>query len=471
MAMASSSVRNSRLNSQQKQSWIVILGFALFVALVFLVRAGRFLVPIFPLGSLAIGLFLYRRTPVLYVGFTWWLTFLGPCLRRLIDYQSGQLTYGPWTLTPVLVASISGLTLVRYLPRSYKLGGLPFLLCLGSVIYGFLIGLGQNSANGAVNNLLSWASPILFGFHLFINWRDYPQLRQSFQRTFLWGVLVMGVYGIFQYLIAPEWDRFWLENIDTTSFGKPEPLGIRVVSTMESPQGFASVMGAGLLFLFANQGNLRFPAAGVGYLTFLLSLARSAWLGWFAGLLAFIPSLKPQLQMRLIVSIIVATIFVVPLVTLEPFTTVISPRLETLTNLEEDRSLQSRSEGYNELLGLALANPLGKGLGYTTNNDIYSIGSNDSGILSMLFTLGWFGTISYLSGILLLFFKLFQSPEGRSDTFVSAVRAIALGTAAQFGANVVTAGSLGLVLWGCLGMGLASYKYYFHQRTSAIAKD
>lgn len=469
--MASSSTSNLHLNSQQKQGWIVILGFALFLALVFLVRAGRFLVPIFPLGSLAVGLFLYQRTPILYVGFTWWLTFLGPLIRRLIDYQSGYLTYGPWTLTPVLVASISGLTLVRYLPKSYKLGGLPFLLCLGSVIYSFLIGLGQNPANELVNNLLSWSCPILFGFHLFISWRDYPQLRQNFQRTFLWGVLVMGVYGIFQYLVAPEWDRFWLENIEATSFGKPEPLGIRVVSTMQSPQEFAVLMGAGLLLLFTNQGNLRFPAAGVGYLAFLLSRARSAWLGWLVGLLTFIPVLKARLQMHLIISILIAAMFVVPLVTLEPFNTVIGSRLETLTNLEEDKSLQSRSEGYDQLLDLALANPLGRGLGFATEKGVYGIGPNDSGVLSMLFTLGWFGTLSYLSGILLLFFKLFQSSEGRSDAFLSAVRAIALGVSAQFGTNVVTEGSFGLLLWGCLGMGLASYKYYLHQRTSAIARD
>ncbi|MCG8363360.1 MAG: O-antigen ligase domain-containing protein, partial [Pseudanabaenales cyanobacterium] len=71
------------------------MGLVLFLALGFLIGAGRFLVLLFPLGSIVVGVFLYRRYPIFYVGFTWWLWFLGPLVRRLIDYQSGHLTYGP----------------------------------------------------------------------------------------------------------------------------------------------------------------------------------------------------------------------------------------------------------------------------------------------------------------------------------------------------------------------------------------
>jgi hypothetical protein len=449
---------------QPISAWMVILGFALFLALSFLVGAGRFLILIFPLGSLAIGIFLYLRCPLLYTGFTWWMWFLGPLIRRIIDYQSGYLTYGPWTLTPLLVTSISSATLVKHLPTAHKLGGLPFLLSIGSLFYSFLIGLVENSANAVVNDLLAWLCPILFSFHLFVNWRDYPSYRENIKCTFLWGTLVMGIYGIWQYLVAPEWDRFWLINTGTNSFGKPEPLGIRVSSTLNSPQSFANVMMAGLLLLFANQGSLRFPAAGVGYLAFLLSIARSAWLGWLTGLTSFMLSLKSSLQIRLLITIAAAALFVMPLTTIEPFSTVITSRLETLSHApEEDVSFQARAQGYSELLNLALSEFSGKGLGHVIVSD--SIGRADSTILPMLFSLGWLGTIPYLGGLILLFLKLFQAPERRFEPFASCAFSIALGVFVQFGFNLITDGPIGMVLWGFLGIAIAAHKYYLYQHT------
>lgn len=469
--MSSSSTNSFFLDLQPALAWTAILGLILFSALCILVHAGRILNLAFPLGTFAVGVFLYLRYPILYLGFTWWVWFLTPWVRRLIDYQSGWTDPSPVLLAPSLVTFVTLATFVRHLPKSYHQGGLPFILCFGGVFYSFFVGIIKNSTTEALLGLLGWLSPILLGFHLFVNWRDYPKLSQNIQRTFLWGVLVMGTYGVLQYLLAPEWDKFWMSNAlvykGLNSIGTPEPLGIRVFSTMNAPQPFAGVLMPGLLLLFSSQGNLRFPAAGAGYLAFLLSSARSAWLSWLVGLLIFMPSLKAHLQMRLIISIMVAAVFVLPLTTIEPFSTAIMPRLESLSNTQDDVSYKARSEGYNKLLGLALSEFLGKGMGSKIeDNNNTGLGSNDSGILSMLFSLGWFGTIPYLSGIVLLFFKLFQSSEGHFDSFVSAARAIALGTFSQISLNVVMTGSLGVVLWGFLGIGMAAHKYYWYQRTT-----
>jgi hypothetical protein len=143
------------------------------------------------------------------------------------------------------------------------------------------------------------------------------------------------------------------------------------------------------------------------------------------------------------------------------------PRIESLSNVKDDTSYQERAAGYSVLLDLALSEFLGKGMGSKIeDNNNTGLGSNDSGILSMLFSLGWFGTIPYLSGMVLLFFKLFQSSEGQLDSFVSAARAIALGTFSQISLNVVMTGSLGVVLWVFLGISMAANKYYWYQRNT-----
>jgi hypothetical protein len=451
-----SSHKSSQWGLQPALPWTAILGLCLMTVSLAVLGGGGILNLAFPAGALAVGVMLYFRAPVLYVGFSWWLWFLTPLVRRLADYRSGFTDPSPILLAPILVTSIAIITLVRYLPQSYKQGGLPFILCLLGVFYSFAIGLIQNPIVPTILDLLDWLTPIFFGFHLFTQWRSYPLYRQNLQRVFLWGVLIMGTYGILQYLVAPQWDRFWLDKIPVVSFGTPEPLKIRVWSTMNSPQSFAGTIVPGLLLLFSSTKNLRFPASIAGYLALLLSLARSAWLGGLAGLLVLIPFLKARLQLHILIGLVVGALLIIPLTTIEPFSTAISSRLETLSNVQADHSYQTRVSGYQNVIGLALVEYFGKGMGNTMS---IGMGSNDSGILKLLFSMGYLGTFLYLSGLLLLVINLFQRTSRQSDSFVSVSRAVAIGTLSQIGLNVVTIAPIGIAMWGFVAMGLAAQKY------------
>jgi hypothetical protein len=307
-----------------------------------------------------------------------------------------------------------------------------------------------------------WISPILFGFHLFVNWRDYPAYSQNIQRTFLWVVLVTATYGVYQYLVAPEWDRFWLiETKLYTSMGKPEPLGLRVWSTMNSPLNFATVMIPGIILLFIGQGVLRFPGLALGILSLLLTSVRTAWGGWMVSLVALLSFLKGIVQMRLIAVILVIAILVVPLSKVEPFAQVIQARVSSLTDVKEDQSAKDRASLYAVALNDALKEYIGKGNGNT--------GPIDSGLLEMVFTLGWLGSLPYVGGIFLLFYSLFQgSKSSSSDSFASATRAIAFGYIPMLAGSNVIIGISGMVFWGFLGLGMAANKYHQHQRITGF---
>lgn len=448
-------------------AWIAISGLIIFSAVAVLAGAGSILRLVFPLGSLGVGLFLYGKYPNLYVGFTWWLWFITPWLRRVIDFRSGWDGSGVILIAPFLVTLITIITFVQYLPRSYRIGGLPFVITIMSVFYAVLIGLINNPIAISLRALLDWLTPILFAFYLFVNWRNYPKYRQNFQNTFMWGLLVTGSYGIFQYLVAPEWDRFWIIQTRLLTNGQPEPLGIRVFSTMNSPGPFANVLLAGLLILLTNDNFLRVPASAVGYLSFLLSLVRSAWIGWFFGLISLLSALKPRLQMQLFVTIIVMALCVVPLTTIEPFAEIINARFETLTNLKKDTSFKERSDLYERNINLAFSSGLGNGIGgkyFVNEKGLLQEVTLDSGILDVFFTLGWFGAIPYLGGIAIAMYNLLTSPEGRFDAFASAARAISLGILFQmlFG-NALLALS-GMVFWAFLGIGMAANKYHQYEK-------
>ncbi len=453
---------NSRKQSfslalQPQAAWMAILGLLLITALCLAAGLGKVLNIIFPAGSLGVGLFLYFRYPILYVGFTWWVFFLTPFIRRVSDFRSGFTEPSPMLLAPLLVAMITIVTFYRNLPKAHEQGGLPFILSAMGVFYGFLIGMVNGLPVPAIVSLMAWVSPILFGFHLFINWRDYPSYRDNIQRTFLWGVLVTASYGVYQYLVAPEWDCFWLiETKLFTSMGNPEPLGLRVWSTMNAPLQFGVVMLGGNILLFIGQGNLRIPGLTVGILSVLLTSVRTVWLGLMVALITLLVSLKGGSQIRLIAFILTIVLCMVPLSTVEPFSQVIQSRVSSLSNVKDDQSAKDRANLYGGTLNLALSEVIGKG-----NGTLQPI---DSGIIELLLTFGWMGAIPYIGGLLLSFYTLFQASKSNSDPFASAARAIVVAFLPMLAGSNVIAGISGMVFWGFLGIGMAAIKYHQHQR-------
>lgn len=444
------------LSLQPQAAWIAILSLLLITTLCLTVGLGKVLNIFFPAGCLGVGLFLYFRYPILYVGFTWWVFFLTPFVRRMSDFKSGFTEPSPMLLAPLLVAMITIVTFYRNLPKAHEQGGLPFILSATGVFYGFLIGMVNGLPVPAILSLMGWVSPIMFGFHLFVNWRDYPSYRDNIQRTFLWGVFVTASYGVYQYLVAPEWDCFWLiETKLFTSMGNPEPQGLRVWSTMNAPLQFGVVMLGGNILLFIGQGNLRIPSLAVGILSILLTSVRTVWLGLMVSLITLLVSLKGGVQIRLIAFILMIFIFIVPLSAVEPFSKVIQSRVSSLSNVQDDQSAKDRANLYGLVLNEALSEVIGKGNG--------NLGPIDSGIMELLLTFGWMGAIPYISGLILSFYTLFAS-KSNSDPFASAARAIVVGFVPMLAGSNVIAGISGMVFWGFLGIGMAAIKYNKHQR-------
>lgn len=440
---------------QPASAWMAILGLILLSTLLIVVGAGKVLNLVFPGGAFIIGVFLYFRYPILYIGFSWWMWFLTPLVRRLADYRGSFTDPSPILLAPYLVVLITLVTLGKHLPKINRQGGLPFILSFIGLAYAYLVGIIQSSPTQVTIALLEWLVPVLFGFHLFVNWRNYPSYRQNIERVFTWGVLVMGIYGVIQYLVAPDWDGTWLTNTKMISAGSAEPLKIRVWSTMHSPGVFAVFMMVGLLMLLNKQGTFARATSVIGYLAFLLTLVRGAWIMWFVGLLTHLSFIKSKLRIRIAIILMVLILGVIPLTTIEPFAQRITPRLETLFNLEADQSSNDRKDLYRQEIDSALINVMGNGM---EKQEIL-----DSGVLDILLSLGWFGGSFYLGGILLLIMRLFQDAMFNLNPFVSICRAISFCSLVGliFGRQQI--GAPGVILWGFLGLGIAACKYNLYE--------
>lgn len=448
-----------QLPFQPATAWAGILGLMIITTLLALVGAGKVLNIVFPLASLFLGVLLYYRAPSLYIACTWWLWFLAPFVRRVSDYRSSFTDPSPILLAPFLMTAVSVITLWKYLPRTYLRAGLPFFLAIVGLVYGALIGLINKAPFSVAKDFLDWTTPVFFGFHLFIHWQQYPDHRKTMERVFTWAILVMGIYGIFQFVSLPDWDSQWLTNtaLDSAiveSADDSTQKTVRVWATMQSGEPFSAFMAGGLLLLLIGKSPLSIPASIVGYLSFLLAMVRSGWLGWVAGALTLLSSLRPKFQIRLVLMVMVLALCLVPLATMEPFATNINERLNSFSNVEGDASAQARQSAAAAFAAKAMTSVIGDGLGG---------GSIDSAIFATLFNLGWLGTLPYMGSILILVWKLFQNSPGARDPFVGVARAIVITVIVRMPLNGSNTGASGLLLWTFLALGLAANQYYQYE--------
>ncbi len=442
-------------------AWSVIGVFTLLTTFCLFARFSNVLQIAFPLGTFSVGIFLYFKYPILYLGFNWWIWFLSPFVSRLVEYQNSITDQGfrLIILSPYLVTICTGISFFRYLPKLYKREGLPFLLAFSSLMYALLIGLVQgNSLIKVIQGILSWLPGIFLGFHILANWQEYPAYRENTQKVFYWGVLVMGIYGIVQYIVAPDWDKFWLTNAEDLQLccGWPEPFMIRVWSTLNYPFTFGYAMMACLLLLLSHQNTASVPAIISGFLSFLLSQVRGAWMGFSIGLIIFLFSLNSRLKFRLIVTIFIITAFLISLASSSPLFDVITSRILTLSSGQEDGSAMERQRIYTELFNSTIGEIVGKGMGGSI--------IIDAGILDILNTLGWFGLFFYGIGIYLLFYSLFSYAEARFDPFMNASRSIVISVFVTTPFNNSMMLLPGVFFWGFGGMVLAANRYYYNQK-------
>ncbi len=461
-------------SSSTLQVWIAVALLVIATSLCLVIKSGIALRLGFPAMSFLIGIFLYRNYPCHYVGFSWWIWILTPLISRLNDHLTSWDPQRTIMIAPFLVSGISSVTLFRYFLSSNDRDNFPFRFVLVGILYGTLVGIVSTSQISVFRSLIEWLVPVSFGYHLFWNWKLYPQYSDTFRTTFLWGVLITGCYGVFQFMTAPEWDCNWLIQTEIVSSGKPEPFGIRVWSTMHSPAPFASFMMSGLLLLLSSKSALQIPATVVGYLAFLLSLVRSAWLGWFMGLILMTSSIKLELQVRIVSLLTIIGLCVIPLSSMEPFSEVVSARFTSLTDVENDSSFMARSGNLGGYLYSAISHPLGQGIGniwVRQPNGTLAQQITDNGVVDTLVTLGWLGTIPYLMGLFMLASLVMKSKAVRYDTFMSAARGISI----SFVMQIISANSLigigGMFLWGFLGIVLSGERYYRHQQAHEQAHE
>ena len=405
-----------------------------------------------PIAACAVGVACFTASGPLYVEYMVWAWFLAPFLRRVVDYSQGAYTPSSLIIAaPVLVGAISALPLLGDLVRGRVAMSSPFVLPLLALVSAFGVGALRNGATAAGLDLLSWGVPVVVGYHVASNWEQFPEYRRRVQRAFLWGGGLLGAYGVWQFLYLPPWDAMWMSEAGMNSIGRAEPLMVRVFGTLNAPGPYATALMASLVLGTAGRKNL---LAGPALVGLLLSLVRGAW-GGFALAVAWIAVQAPARErVRLLAVVAVVATAIAPLLLLEPVAARIDGRMDTLSELGDDRSAQVRTQIYTtEGPRRILAAPLGEGLGAIGTAARVSGAEEsvfDSGLLGVPLVLGIPGVLLYYAGLA----RLAVAGVGRrqSSRFLRAASGVVLAVLAMLVfVNQLTDFS-GMLLWMCIGL-------------------
>lgn len=447
--------------------------FLLFVLL--LVGAGGVARIIFPPAMVLLAAWFFIGQRKFYFDFVLWCWFLSPFLRRVMDYQAGWQDPSFVLLTPYLVTMVAPLLGVRSITDRTAQESTPYVLALIAIACGVAFGLFQGSPSAIATPLIDWMVPVFFAWWLASTTdKDRADVLSSVERSFFAGVLVMGVYGVIQYVVAPPWDTNWLiqlsANADVNSMGSPEPFGLRVFSTLNSAGVLALVLACGLLILVQSRRKLAPVAAVVGSVSLLLTLGRSAWLTLAIGLILLL-ILMPWKVIRVVAIPGLAVFMVFSVASLGTARDVIGDRFSSFKRLQEDASAGDRMSGAIRAGQLLLNQPQGYGLGVPedliANDGSFSL--NDNGLANGFLALGLLPGLLYFGCLAFLLVQscrnLQQKPPGIR---VAAVAAVAI--AAQLPLDTVYLGPTGVLLWMFSTLGSrGEYSPLHHEELIAAA--
>jgi hypothetical protein len=423
---------------------------------------------VYPAAMMGVGLWLYASRPTLYFGFTIWMWITIPFIRRIVEYQSGFDGANLIMVTPLAVTLLSVITVFKNGALLKKAEFAPYWLASVGIIYGYLVGLPKTTPLAATLSLLEWLLPIVLAFHLHVHWRSYRQHRSVFRSVFRWGILILGVYGVAQFVFPMPWDQYWMTASGMNSIGDPEPFEVRVFSMLNSPGPFAVFMMTGLLIIFFDNHLISRLALGPGMAAFLLSLVRSAWGGLVVAIGYMALRTSGALKRQLVYTIAVVVVLVAPFLTVGPIANEISARVETMTSIGTDNSFRARASFFIIAARWVASDPIGAGLGSTGTSAKLRGGSAtfDSGLLAIPYSLGWFGGLMYLTALFLSFRSVLSTTEKNSDPFGVACSSVAFAILFQLIFSNILLGFQGILFWSCASLAIASSRYHQQSKES-----
>lgn len=319
----------------------------------------------FPLLSMVLAGYLlrYRRDYdfLAYVGWMWLLT---PFLRRVVDWKTRYHADSLILVAPAVAGLLAIPVALALRQRVDRTIGAVFAFAFVVFCYGAGLGLLRNGPSGTAIDVLAVLGPFGAGVFALLAIRDGQRLQRTVVEVAVYGTILIGVYGVVQFFVAPAWDAQWIVDSGIASNGRPEAGQIRVFSTLNTANPFGEVVAATMLVALAERRVLlRLAAVGTGLAGLGLSLVRAAWVALLAAVALLVRN--GRIRVRTLATFVVVVIAGLVFFGGTAADTVYTRLSNTLSSGSSDTSVQSRIRFQTQIAGDTISNPVGLGMGST----------------------------------------------------------------------------------------------------------
>jgi hypothetical protein len=408
--------------------------------------------PLFALGCVAVAWFAWKRGVGVHLQSALVLFAFTPFVRRLVDLSAGYDEVGLMLTGPLLAVAVSATHLRKMAWDSRSLGFqvVPLVLVGAGIFYAISLTMFQNEWVKAATAAIKWIVPLLYAA-VMLDHDDPDEVVQAAKSAFVVILPVTGIYGIWQYIDPPEWDRYWMGFANVTA-GEPIAFGVRTFSTMNGPASFATFTAAGLVLVLVLCSNMAaLLLAGPAAVALLLSSYRTAWLSLMIGMLFCV--LHPAVRRRAATLGVIFFAAVTVIVVATPFADAVIDRLATFGEGSSDGSAQERLAQFVTLW--SKPDSLLFGIGFTTDSQL-SAGTMpiDGMIISCWVSMGIVVGIVCLSGYVLAGVTAAMAGWRSTHRETAVIGALACGSLIQLPFANVGSGELGFLFWTFAALGL-----------------
>lgn len=332
----------------QGRVFLAVVGVGSTIAAVVVLLSASLSFAVFALFVLALVVML-RRAAILTSVFL--IAPFIPLLRRLVNNGTAS-NADPLAVVAfvavglVLAASFTQILRVQRMPKMFAAGA---LMVAASVVLSLGLG-GGAQVEGLFSALGVTVSILLIAA---IGAGAVPDVWPSVERYLPLVGALGGLYGLYQYYVLPQWDRFWMLNSGLSSIGQPLPQQVRIFGPAEAPGPFAFVLGLCVVIVASkalssdSRNRLLFAGLSVGLLIpMLLTGVRTAIVGVVISLAAilFLRSRGASRILPMIGMAVVLALLVVVQGRLSGSSSLFAADRYTGFNASTDKSFQDRIE-------------------------------------------------------------------------------------------------------------------------------
>ena len=110
-----------------------------------------------------------------------------------------------------------------------------FMLCGAAICMDSRVGMLFQPSAEVLFGLLNWLASAV-RLHLYFHWPQYDFHKDAISRSFLWGVLILGSYGVYQFFVLRNGTAIGsIMSSQQAQVLTLEPLQVRVFSAVNSP--------------------------------------------------------------------------------------------------------------------------------------------------------------------------------------------------------------------------------------------